>query len=81
MLTRDTEGWSTQRNLAKPRTDLRRAMMLAALELSLEGVELRDHSLLRGDPPDVEGSAGLALPNPVRLDPDGQVKIIGYPCP
>ena len=46
----------------KPRTDLRRAMMLPALKLSLDGLELRYHSLLRRDPPDGKGSIGLALP-------------------
>ena len=49
----------------KPRTDLRRAMMLPALKLSLDGLELRYHSLLRCDPPDGESSIGLALPTEV----------------
>ena len=42
----------TQHNSAKPSTDLGRAMMLTALQLSLDGVELGRHSLLRRDPPD-----------------------------
>ena len=48
----------TQHNLAKPCTDLGRTMMLPALKLSLNGFELRDHPLLRRDPPDDESSVG-----------------------
>ena len=47
-----------QHNLPKPCTDLGRAMMLPALKLSLNGFELRDHPLLRRDPPDDEWSGG-----------------------
>ena len=47
-----------QYNLPKPGTDYGRAMMLPALKLSLNGFELRDHSLLRRDPPDDESSVG-----------------------
>ena len=36
--------------------------MPPALKLSLDGFELRDHSLLRRDPPYGEGSALVALP-------------------
>src|SRR5437773_2765539 len=44
-----------QHNLAKPCTDRGRAMMLSALKLGLDGFELRDHWLLRRNPPDDEG--------------------------
>ena len=54
-----------QPNLAKPCTDLGRAMMLPALKLSLDGFELRDHSLLRRNPPDDESSVANALPTEV----------------
>jgi hypothetical protein len=54
-----------QHNLAKPHTDLGRTMMLSALKLSLDGLELRCHSLLRRNPPDGESSIGLALPTAV----------------
>src|SRR5262249_32523064 len=47
-----------QHNLPKPCTNLARAMMLPALKLSLNGFELRDHPLLRRNPPDDEGSVG-----------------------
>ena len=43
-----------QHNLPKPCADLGRTMMLPALKLSLDGFELRDHPLLRRDPPDDE---------------------------
>ena len=45
-------------NLPKPCTDCGCAMVLPALKLSLNGFELRDHPLLRRDPPDDEGSIG-----------------------
>ena len=51
-----------QHNLAKPRTDVGRAMMLPALQLSLDGFELGRHSLLRRNPPDDKGSVAVALP-------------------
>ncbi len=54
-----------QHSLAKPCTDVGRAMMLPALKLGLKGFELRDHSLLRRDPPDDERSVALALPTEV----------------
>src|SRR5579864_5647860 len=52
----------TQHHSAKPSTDLGRAMMLTALQLSLDGVELGRHSLLRRDPPDDECFVAVALP-------------------
>src|SRR5207253_10837145 len=54
-----------QHNLPKPCTDLARAMMLPALKLCLDGFELRDHSLLRRNPPDDEGLVADALPTEV----------------
>jgi hypothetical protein len=54
-----------QHNLAKPCTDLGRTMMLPALKLSLDGFELRDHSLLRRNPPDDESFVADALPTEV----------------
>ena len=48
----------TQHRLPKPCTDFGRAMMLPALKLGLNGFELRDHPLLRRDPPDDESSVG-----------------------
>ena len=54
----------TQHNLAKPCTELGRAMMLPALKLSLNGFELR-HSLLRRNPPDDESCVADALPTEV----------------
>ena len=48
----------TQHNLPKPCADLDRTMMLPELKFSLDGFELRDHPLLRCDPPDDEGSGG-----------------------
>ena len=52
----------TQHHSAKPSTDLGRAMMLTALRLRLDGVELGRHSLLRRNPPDDEGFVAVALP-------------------
>ena len=54
-----------QHNLAKPCTDFGRAMMLPALKLGLNGFELRDHPLLRRNPPDDERSVAVALPTEV----------------
>jgi len=45
----------TQHDLPEPRTDFGHALMHPALKLSLDGFELRDHSLLRSDPPYGEG--------------------------
>ena len=45
-----------QHNLAKPFTDRGHTMMLSALKLGLDGFELRDHSLLRRNPPDDESA-------------------------
>jgi hypothetical protein len=54
-----------QHNFPEPCTDLGRALMLPALKLGLEGFELRDHPLLRRDPPDDKGSITDALPTEV----------------
>ena len=54
-----------QHNLAQPCADLGRTMMLPALKLSLDGFELRDHSLLRRNPPDDESFVAAALPTEV----------------
>ena len=48
----------TQHNLAKPDTDLGRTVMLPTSKLGLDGFELRNHPLLRRNPPDDEGSGG-----------------------
>jgi hypothetical protein len=45
-----------QHNLPKPDTDLGCTMMLPALKFGLNGFELRDHPLLRRNPPDDEWS-------------------------
>src|SRR5664279_2280699 len=49
----------------KPYTDLTGAIMLTALKLNLDGFELRNHTLLRCDPPDGEGLGLVALPTEV----------------
>jgi len=54
-----------QHNLSEPCTDLGRTMMLPALKLSLDGFKLRDHPLLRRNPPDDEGLVADALPTEV----------------
>ena len=54
-----------QHNVPKPRTDPGGAMTLPALKLRFANFELRDHSLLRSDPPDDESSGG-ELPTEVR---------------
>ena len=54
-----------QHNLAKPFTDRGHTMMLSALKLGLDGFELRDHSLLRRNPPDDESFVTVALPTEV----------------
>jgi hypothetical protein len=46
--------------------------MHPALKLSLDGFELRDHSLLRSDPPYGEGSALVALPTVVGKAQEGE---------
>jgi hypothetical protein len=53
-----------QHNRSKPDTDLGRTIVLPALKLGLDGFELRDHPLLRRNPPDDEGS-GSELPTEV----------------
>ena len=52
-------------HLPKPFTDLTGAIMLAALKLSLDGFQLRNHALFRSDPPDGEGLGLVALPTVV----------------
>src|SRR6266478_3521952 len=54
-----------QHNGPKPCTDRGRAIVPPALKLSLDGFQLRDHPLLRRDPPDDEGSVTDALPTEV----------------
>ncbi len=49
----------------KPYADLAGAIMLPALKLSLDDLELRNHSLFRSDPPDGEGLGLVALPTEV----------------
>jgi hypothetical protein len=44
-------------NLSEPDADLTRTMMLPALKLCLEDIELHNHPLLRRNAPDVKGSA------------------------
>src|SRR5205809_3349517 len=64
-VTRNCMVLVVQHNLAKPCTDLGRTMMPPALELGLDGFELRDHSLLRRNPPDDECLVADALPTEV----------------
>ena len=54
-----------QHNLAKPCTDLGRAMMPPTLKLGLDGFEPRGHPPLRSNPPDDESSVAVALPTVV----------------
>src|SRR5260370_34415189 len=49
----------------KPYTDLTGAIMLTAPELSLDDLELRNHSLFRSNSPDGEGLCLVALPTEV----------------
>lgn len=65
--------------LPKPFTDLTGAIVLAALKLSLEGFQLRNHALLRSDPPDGEGFGLVALP-PVVGEPQ-EVESLRFPFP
>jgi hypothetical protein len=69
----------TQHNFPKPCTDVGRAMMLPALKLSLDGFQLRDHPLLRRNPPDDEGSIADALPTDVSETEKG--KGFWFPSP
>src|ERR1039457_2842043 len=62
----------TQHDLPEPRTDVGHAIVHPALKLSLDGFELRDHSLLRSDPPYGEGSALVALPTVVGKTQEGE---------
>ena len=52
-------------HLPKPFADLAGAVMHAALKLSLDGFQLRNHALFRSDPPDGEGLGLVALPTVV----------------
>src|ERR1035438_5302558 len=52
-------------NTPNPYTDLAGAIMLTASKLSLDGLELRNHALLRSNPPDGEGLGLVALPTEV----------------
>ena len=61
-----------QHDLPEPRTDFGHAIMHPALKLSLDGFELRDHSLLRSDPPYGKGSALVALPTVVGKAQEGE---------
>jgi hypothetical protein len=54
-----------QHNFPEPSTNLGRAIVPPALKLRLNGFQLRDHPLLRRDPPDDEGSILDALPTEV----------------
>ena len=49
----------------KPYTDLTGAIMLTAAKLSLDDLELCNHSLFRSNPPDGEGLGLVALPTEV----------------
>ena len=56
---------SIHHSLPKPCAHLDRAMLPPALKLSLNGFQLRDHSLLRRNPPDDESFVAVALPTEV----------------
>jgi len=49
-------------HLPKPCTNLTDTIMLPAEKLDLDGLQLRDHSLFRRDPPDGEGVGLVASP-------------------
>jgi len=49
-------------HLPKPCTNLTDTIMLPAEKLDLDGLQLRDHSLFRRDPPDGEGIGLVASP-------------------
>jgi hypothetical protein len=53
-------------NLPKPVADLTRTMVLPVLKLCLDEVELCNHTLLRRNAPDVEGSAAREAPTETR---------------
>jgi hypothetical protein len=65
-----------QHNLAKPCTDLGRAMMPPTLKLGLDGFESRGHPPLRSNPPDDESSVAVALPTVVSETKN--VKVSGF---
>ena len=66
-------------HLPKPYTDLTGAIVLAALKLSLDGFQLRNHALLRSDPPDGEGLGLVAFPTVVG-EPQ-EVEGLRFPVP
>src|ERR1700677_1895781 len=49
-------------HLPKPCTDLTDTIMLPAEKLNLDGLQLRNHSLFRRNPPDGEGVGLVASP-------------------
>ena len=53
-------------NLSEPSADLTRAMVLPALKLCLDDIELRNHPLLRRNAPDVKGSAAREVSTEMR---------------
>jgi hypothetical protein len=53
-------------NLPKPCADFTRTMMLPVLKFCLDDIELRNHPLLRGDTPDVKGSAAREISTKMR---------------
>ncbi|HEX8815310.1 MAG TPA: hypothetical protein VF753_07410 [Terriglobales bacterium] len=61
-----------QHNLPEPSTDLGHAIMHPASKLNLDGLEFRNHSLLRSDPPYGEGSALVASPTVVGEAQEGE---------
>jgi len=62
----------SQHNLPEPGTDLGRTMMLPALKLSLNDLRLRDHPLLRRDPPDDKSPVAVELPTEVGETQEGE---------
>jgi hypothetical protein len=52
-------------DLAEPHTDLTGAIMLAALKLDFDSLELRNHSLFRCNSPDGEGLCLVTTPTVV----------------
>src|ERR1017187_4039394 len=66
-------------NLPKPYTNLTGAIMLPVLKLDLDGLQLRNHPLLRSDSPDGEGFGLVALPTVVG-EPQ-EVEGLRFPLP
>ena len=63
----------------KPYTNLTGAIMLTASKFSLDGLELRNHSLFRSNPPDGEGLGLVTLPTEV--GEAKKLKVSGFPSP